>query len=105
MVAPQEEGWNAAIGEPSQLPVQEQGDGGVLPLAVKNVAGDHDKRNAFLQRLGDKVFECAPARLGEAGGDLFVLLRQPEERAAEMKISGVQEAEIHPGASKSALRR
>src|SRR5271166_1313203 len=103
MIAPQEECWNAAIRETSQLPVQEEGNGIVLPLAVKNVAGDHDKRNAFFQRLRDKVFECASARLGEARGDVFVLLRKAEERAAEMQISGVQEAEVHSRASKKAF--
>ena len=103
MIAPQQERWNAAIREARQLPVQEEGDRGVLPFAVKNVAGDHDERNAFLQRLRDKVFECASTRLGKARGNIFVLQRKAEERAAEMKISGVQETKIHPRASTKAV--
>ena len=103
MIAPQEEYWNAAIREASQLPVEEESDRGVLPLAVENVAGDHDERNALLQRLRDKVFECASARLGEARGNVLVLLGKAEKRAAKMKISGVQEAEVHPGNSKKAF--
>ena len=95
VIAAQEVGRDAAVGQTRQLPIEEETDRGVLPIAVENVAGDHRERDLLLQRLRDEVFESQAARLRESGCDVVILLRKAEQRAAEVQIGGVQESEVH----------
>ena len=95
VIAAQEVGRHAAIGEARQLPVEKEPDRGVPPVAVEDIPGDHGEGDLLLERARDEILEGVPARPGEAGGDVAVLLREPDERAAQMQVGGVKESEAH----------
>ena len=87
------------------LPVQarefageEEADGGVLPLAVIDIARDQHEGDALVDGPGDETRESVAARLGEAPGDGLVLEGKAQQRAAQMQVGAMQEGEIHGSA-------
>ena len=89
MIAAQEERLDAPAREPRELAVEEEADRGVPPVAVEDVAGDHDEGGLELERLRHEVLEGLAACASKARGDIAILLGQPKERAAEVQIGGV----------------
>ena len=95
VIALEQEDRHTFLGEPRDLAIEEQGDGGVAPVAVENVAGKNREGDFFLQRAVDQVGEGVAAGRGEPRGERFVAQPQALERAAQMEIGGMEEGEAH----------
>ena len=95
VIALEQEDRHACLGEPRDLAIEEQSDGGVAPVAVENVAGKNREGDFFLQHAVDQVGKGVAAGGGEPRGERFVAQAQALERAAQMEIGGMEEGEAH----------
>ena len=60
---------------------------------TEQIAGDHDKGGALLDRQIDDIGEGAPRGAADQLGKGRILLRQTVKRAVEMDVRGVNEGE------------
>ncbi|MNU29789.1 hypothetical protein D3C71_182680 [compost metagenome] len=93
VIALEQKDRDAGTLQPRHLAVEEQADLVVLPVAVINVAGDDEEIDLALDRLIDKCRKGLSACLDKKLGEIGILESQPLERAAEMQVCGMDEAE------------
>ena len=93
VVAADQDRRDAGAVEARHLPGEEQADRGVGPVAVVDIAGHHHEGHRPLDRLGDQILEGLPPGRGEPAREIRVPGREARQRAAEMQIRRVDEAE------------
>jgi hypothetical protein len=68
----------------------------VTPVAVENVAGDHNKIDFFVDSESDHFPKSAQSRAGNILGSAVSAFSQPSQGAVEMKIGGVNKSHECP---------
>jgi hypothetical protein len=98
VVAADGEDLDLRLGQPAHLCGEEQSGAEIRPVTVVDVAGDQQEIDFFLDRQIDEAPEgSAGGGADEFGGGGGIGL-QPAQRAVEMEVGRVQEAEIgHAG--------
>jgi len=97
VVTAHEDRRDAGAVEARHLPGEEQADRGVGPVAVVDVARHHHEGDRPLDRLAHQILEGLPTRRGEATGQIRVARGEPRQRAAEVQVGGMDEAERRHG--------
>ena len=95
MVALEQEARDACLGEARDLAVEEQGDGGIAPVAIENIARENGESDFFLQRAVDRFLEGLAAGARELRGQMGVAQAKPLKWTAQMQVGGVEEGERH----------
>ena len=95
MIALEQEARDARLGEPRNLAIEEQGDGGIAPVAIENIAGENGEGDFFFQRAVDGFLKSLAAGAGETRGQMGVAQAKPLKRTAQMQVGGVEKGEGH----------
>ena len=93
MVAAHQDGGDAGAVEPGDLPGEEQADRRVDPVAVVDVAGHDHEGHGALDRAADQILEGLPPGRGQPARQFGIPGSEAGQRAAEMQVRRVDEAE------------
>ena len=77
----------------------------VTPVAVENVAGDHNKIDFFVDSESDHFPKSAQSRAGNILGSAVSAFSQPGQGAVEMKIGGVNKSHECPHVGRNDWRQ
>ena len=103
VIALEQKDRNLRLGQPRDLAIEEQGDRGVAPVAVENIAGENGKSDFFRQRPVDQFDKGLAAGAGQPLAQRLVAQAQAAKRAAEMEVGGVKKGEVHGGEKRFVL--
>ena len=101
VIAPDGDHPDTGAGQPADLPHQKMPGAPVLPVPVEQVAGDDHEIQPLGEREIHRVAQCQPRRRADALGRRLRIGLQPAQRAVQVQIGKMQEAE----AAHEAIRR
>jgi hypothetical protein len=97
VVAGDRDDRDAGLAQPPDLADVEQRGVEVAPRAVEDVAGDQDECDPLLERQVDEVRQRPPRCSPELLDGRAVVGGEPEHRAVEVDVGGVEELHAWPG--------
>ena len=93
MVAADGDHPDAGAGQPADLPHEKMPGAPVLPVPVEQVAGDDHEIQPLGEREIHRVAQREPRRRADALGRRLRIGLQPAQRAVQVQIGKMQEAE------------
>jgi hypothetical protein len=77
------------------LAVEEQANGGVLPISVVYVSGNNHERDVCVDCARDQIRKRVAASLRKALSNFLISQGQPNEGAPKMEVSGMKKRKFH----------